>query len=73
MLKIELSEELKEKIQKNGNIRTVEIVTYIINNVKNATTKKELHNTALKDISFNGKYPKGGEFDTWNGVMYLEF
>ena len=71
-LKIKLSNEINDKI-KSGSIRTVEVIEYILNNIPGATTTKDAFDTALKDISFNGKYAKAGNFDTWNNELILKF
>lgn len=56
---LNLSEEIKYEV-KSGHVKTVDVVTYILDNESNTTTDKPLMETALKDISFSGRYPKMG-------------
>ncbi len=71
-MEIKLSKEIAEKVSQ-GHIKTVEVIQYIIDNVAGATTEKEINKTALKDISFNGKYPVSGMFNTYKGTLILNF
>ena len=72
-MKIKLSDELTQQIRNTKSCKTKEVVKYILENVEHTSTIKPIENTALKDISFNGKYAKAGEIDTQEGILYLDF
>jgi len=69
---IELSNELKAGARQ-GRVKTSDVVKHILKTVEGTLTEKEIIDTALKDISFNGKYPVSGMFDTWEGKLILKF
>jgi hypothetical protein len=71
-MKIKLSSDLKEKV-KSGTVKTHEVISFILSNVTGTTTNKPVFETSLSDISFNGKHAKKGMFDTFEGILYLEF
>lgn len=70
---IQLNEELTNKIKTTGNIKTKDVIDYILHNVPNTSTNKPLMDTSLSDISFDGLYPKSGNIDTLTGQLYLSF
>ena len=72
-MEIKLSEDLKAKILKNGNISTIEIVKFIVSAIKTVMSKKDLNNTALKDLSFNGQQVKSATMNIHKGILYLDF
>lgn len=71
MLKIKLSNEIVAKI-KTGYIKTIEVINFILSNVENTSTTKDINKTAIGDISFNGIYYKTGYFDTTQKMIILK-
>ena len=72
---ISLSSEIMGNINK-GNLKTKDLISFILANVPNVTTEKEIVNTALKDLCFHdydNRYPISGVFDTLKNVLILTF
>jgi hypothetical protein len=72
MKQIRLSNEIMTQIN-TGKIKAVELVSYILKTVTGTSTAKELSNTGLKDISFDGEYAISGAIDTRNKTLNLIF
>jgi hypothetical protein len=72
MLKVNLSADIMTKIN-NNNIKAKELISFILNNVANTSTTKDINSTALKDISFNGQYAKSVKVDTWHNELIINF
>jgi hypothetical protein len=67
--RINISAEIMGKINK-GICKTVDVIEYLLINT-NATTKKAVTETALKDLNFDGTYYKKGYFDSVSNTLTL--
>ena len=72
-MKIKLSQEIAEKIKETGNLKTKDLVAYILESVRGAISTKGIEQTALKDISFDGRFPSSAVVDMYEKVLVVEF
>lgn len=70
-LHLSLSEELIKELKVNNNLKTKNVVNFILESVEYAKTNKAIDKTALKDIDFNGKQIVAGMIDEENRLMIL--
>jgi hypothetical protein len=71
MLKINLSNEIMEKIQ-NNYLKSMDLVTFILKNVNNSKTNKSIEKTSISNITINEKHITDCKIDTWKSLLIIK-
>lgn len=72
MLKVNLSNEIILKIG-NNELKAIDLIKYIFDNIPNAETKKDLNKTNLREIIIDGKNIKNAMIDMYKRTLNLSF
>lgn len=71
-MNIKLSKKLQDDF-KNGYVKTLDVIKFILETVENTLTDKEVCQTSIADISFGGKHCTDGYYDILKNELILIF